>query len=349
MPAHSPRNAVARQWELLKRLPSGPPGKHTGALAQELADGGYLVSKRTVERDLQALESLFPITHGEIEPFDWHWLKGARFGVPGLSLTDALSLQLLERFLKPILPASAVRQLEPTFELAARKLAAQGRSNPLGGWVNKVLVVDANLPVVPAAIDPDVLRIVQEALLADEQVEIAYLRSDACELPARPLCPLGLVQCGPVTYLVATTLRHESPRLYAMHRVRSARRLHTAFRPPAAFSLRRFVDDGALQFGDTRQIRLKAWISPMLGIQLADTRLSMDQQLQPVDDGFVLSATLMHSWRLRWWILSKTGDIHVLAPESLRDEIAKLLSEATARYASETDTGRVARGASRRE
>ena len=332
MPSNSPRNAVARHWELLKRLPSAPPGRTTTELTLQMADAGYDVTKRTIERDLEGLEDLFPITHGDAEPFGWHWVKGSAFGVMGLSTTDALSLHLLERHLKPILPTAAVRQLQPVFDLAGQKLAAQKSSNTLGGWADKVAVVEASLAVLPAPIDPAALQVIQECLLAEEQVEIDYLRPGTQAPRARVLHPLGLVLCGAITYLVATTQVHKAPQTYALHRVHGARRLHCTAARPDGFSLQTFIAEGGLQFGATRAVQLQAWVSTMLGAQLAETRLCDNQRLAPADDGFILTATLRYSWRLRWWLLSKSGDIEVLAPTDLRQEIAELLMNAAARY-----------------
>ena len=332
MPSNSPRNAITRQWELLKLLPSGSPGKSAGDLKQALADGGYVVTKRTVERDLEALETLFPIMHGETPPFDWHWVKGGAFGVLGLSTADALSLHLLKQFLKPILPVAMTRQLDPMFELAGSKLNAQKDGNALGRWATKVAVVSPNLPTIPASIDATVMQAIQEALLAEEKIAVDYVSSGKPFARAQTLHPLGLVQSGSITYLVATAFHYPAPRLYAMHRMRSAKRLYESATVPPGFSLQRFVDDGGMQFGESRRVRFKAWVSPMLAAQLADTRLTDNQQLEPSDDGSVLTATLPRSWRLRWWILSKSGDIEVLAPADLRKEIADLLAEAAARY-----------------
>lgn len=277
---------------------------------------------------------MFPITHGLTPPFDWHWMKGGAFGLLGLSITDALSLHLLERYLQPILPEAVRHQLKPTFELAAAKLESQAKSNPMGGWPAKVAVVNTGLTVVPAPIETAVLRTVQEALMLSEQVEVAYLRADA-EVPKnQTLHPLGLVLCGPTTYLVATAFRHTSPRLYAMHRVREARRLYTPAKLPPYFSLQAYIHEGGLQFGDGRRIRFKAWISHRLGAVMADAKLDAQQQLEPVEGGFLLKATVTSSWKLRWWILSKTGDIEVLAPLDLRSEIGESLSVAATRYAS---------------
>lgn len=332
MPADSPRNAIARQWELLKHLPSGSPGKSAADLKLALARSGYEVTKRTVERDLEALEALFPITHGDNAIYDWHWVKGSSFGVISLSTTDALSLHLLQRFLGPILPTALTQQLAPMFELAAAKLAAQKDSNTLGRWASKVAVVQPSLPVIPASIDVPAMQAVQEALLAEEQVVVEYVRTSGQASRSQTLHPLGLVQCGSITYLVATAFHYPSPRLYAMHRMRQARRLHVPATVPARFSLQGFIDDGGLQFGAIRRIRLKAWVSPMLAAQLADTRLADNQQLEPVPNGFVLNASLPYSWRLRWWILSKTGDMEVIAPQELRMEIGDLLRTAVTRY-----------------
>ncbi|MEJ8851542.1 WYL domain-containing protein [Variovorax rhizosphaerae] len=276
---------------------------------------------------------MFPITHGLSAPYDWHWMKGGAFGLLGLSITDALSLHLLERYLQPILPDAVRLQLKPAFELAAAKLAVQKASNPIGDWPGKVAVVNTGLTVIPAPIDAAALRVVQEALLASEQVEVDYLRPEADAPKVQALHPLGLVLCGPATYLVATAFRHVAPRLYAMHRVRAARRLHVPAKSPSGFSLQAYIDEGGLQFGDGRRIRFRAWISRQLGAVMADARLDADQQLEPAEGGYVLRATLPYSWKLRWWILSKSGDIEVLAPSELRTEIGKLLAAASKRYA----------------
>lgn len=337
MPADSPRNAVTRQWELLKCLPSHAPGKSAGALVAELAELGYAVSKRTVERDLEALEQLFPLTHEAAQPFGWHWVKGRSFSVMGLSTTEALSLHLLERFLTPLLPTTTVRQLAPAFDLAAAKLHAQRHSNALGSWSDKVASVDPNLSVIPPQIDASALQAVQESLLMDEQVQIDYLRPDALQPQAHALNPLGLVQCGPITYLVATPLRHNSPRLFAMHRVQAARRCHSPATRPPGFSLQAYIDSGALQFGEQHPLAFQAWVSEMLGTRLMDSPLSEDQLLTRVPGGYVLSATLNYSWKLRWWILSKTGDIEVLAPGNLRSEIGTILRSGSERYTSTGD------------
>jgi len=205
--------------------------------------------------NLEALEALFPITWGETAPFDWHWVKGGALGVTGLSTADALSLNLLERFLRPILPTAMTCQLQPMFKFAADKLSAQSGGNSLSRWATKVAVVAPNLPTVPAAIDAATMQVVQEVLLAEEQVAVEYVSSGKPTARSQTIHPLGLVQSGSITYLVTTAFQHQSPRLYAMHRVRSAKRLHEPATIPPGFSLQGFIDEGGLQFGEIRKVR----------------------------------------------------------------------------------------------
>ena len=52
MPSNKTRNSLARQWELLKLLPTRTEGKTAKQLAEGLIEAGYEISKRQVERDL---------------------------------------------------------------------------------------------------------------------------------------------------------------------------------------------------------------------------------------------------------------------------------------------------------
>ncbi len=59
MPKSSLRLAVARQWELLKKLPARGPGLTASQITAWLKAQGYPVSKRAVERDLNDLSANF--------------------------------------------------------------------------------------------------------------------------------------------------------------------------------------------------------------------------------------------------------------------------------------------------
>jgi len=61
MPRAATDSTLARQWELLRLVPSRSPGKTSRQLMDSLAAAGYPVTKRTVERDLADLAEIFPL------------------------------------------------------------------------------------------------------------------------------------------------------------------------------------------------------------------------------------------------------------------------------------------------
>ena len=329
MPANNTRGTVARQWELLKRLPTSGPGKSAGELRQELKDLGFAVGKRQVERDLQQLSEAFPLHCNDRSiPWGWRWLDRASVDLPGLTTAEALSLKLVEETVRPMLPASLLQALEPRFDQAARKLHSLDAASPANKWLAKVRSVPAYQPLLPPPILPAVLTNVQEALLAEELLDVDYLGMDA-EIPvAMRLHPLALVNRGPVTYLVATAWDYPDVRLYALHRIRRAERSYTPCNKPENFDIDAYITTGALQFGSGESIRLEARISPYLARILMETPLAVDQ----IIEGDRLTATVRDTWQLRWWVLGQGEGIRVDVPKALRCDMAKCLSIAGAMY-----------------
>lgn len=333
MPKASHHQATARQWEILKRLPRRSPGISARQLANVLALDGFVVTKRTIERDLLELSSLFPLVcNDKGTPYGWHWMEGEGLNLPGLSITDAISLRLVEDLLRPLLPAAMLDALVPRFQLAAAKLDALAAENPNARWADKVRHVPPALPLQPPAIAAGVLETVQTALLHDRQLEVSYRSASGDGSRPILLHPLGLVQRGPVSYLVAAAFGYADVRLYAAHRIQAARIVEAAVVRPEGFDLDDYIAGGALQFGTGTTLRFEARVSEELAAILDETPLSPDQTVLRSGDGRLLTATLSDSWQLRWWILSQGGAIEVLAPAALREEIGQRLTTAAEYY-----------------
>jgi len=331
MPQDNRRNTIARQWELLRLLPSKGPGRTARELTGALADLGFDVSKRTVERDLRDLSVIFPLCRNDHGiPHGWYWMPGEHPNIPALPLSEALSLILLEEHLRPLLPTSLIKALEPQFRHARSKLDAMSDSSPLARWINKVRNVQPSLPLCPPVIDETILEMVQQALLDERQIAVDYdAPSGRKELQ---LHPLALVQRGPVSYLVATAWDYPDLRLYALHRIRSARTTEASLNRPKDFDLDTYIEQGALHFSTGSVLCLRAKVSEELARILEETPLSSDMKLQRKGNDRVITANLPDSWQLRWWLLSQGPDITVLSPDFLRDEIARMLEQARSNY-----------------
>ncbi len=319
-------DTIARQWHLLKTLPKRPPGVTPGDLTDKLES--FRVDKRTVERDLVKLSGIFPLCcNNKGVPHGWYWMEGKGLNLPSLTVQEALSLNLLEQYLKPLLPAPVLTVLTSHFEEATRKLAELTGSNTVAAWTDKVRMVPPSLPLLPPVIVAGVLESVQEALLKDLQIECAYQSAGAEAPEARRLHPLALVQRGPVMYLVATTSGAAQVKLYALHRFHKIEITEAPIVRPKGFNIDTYIATGSLQFGTGKTLRLKAGIDGNLAAHLAETPLSEDMRIVARDEDYLLTATVADSWQLRWWLLSWGSVVEVLGPKGLREEIAGKIRE----------------------
>ena len=219
MPKAAQHHALARQWQVLRLLPTKPPGITSRELVEKLEREGFTVTKRTVERDLAELSTIFGIAcNDKGMPYGWHWMKGEYADLPGLTVSDAVSLRLVEDLLRPLLPSAMLESLESRFQQAKAKLAELSADNPNAKWADKVRYVSPAMPFIPPKVETAVLDAVHEALLKEQQIEVEYKKASG-EQKCYRLHPLALVQRGQVTYLIATAFDYEDERLYALHRV----------------------------------------------------------------------------------------------------------------------------------
>lgn len=326
------QSALLRQWELLKLIPSHGDGITSAEVTRALNERGFQIDKRQVERDLGQVSESFQIERNDDKkPFLWKWVRGASMDLPGLTVTDSLSLQLVEESLRPLLPASMLNGLETRFRQAEKTLAVLSKDNRKARWASKVRSVSATLPLIPPAIDLKVLETVQDALLADLQVDVEYTSRDRKSKQTR-LHPLAMVCRGAVTYLVATAKEYEEVRLFAVHRIHEATRTNEPVKRPANFDLDEYIQAGGFQFGNGKTLHLSAWIHQDLANILEETPLSKDQKIVPEGELQKLTATVTDSWQLSWWIMSWGDSIEVIAPVTYRRKIASRLANAAAQY-----------------
>ncbi|MCB5226632.1 WYL domain-containing protein [Alishewanella sp. 16-MA] len=325
---------LSRQWELLNLLPTRGEGKTAAKLKTLLDDQGFKVTKRTVERDLNDLSMVFPIVSDDSKTAHlWRWMENKDIQLPGISVADAMILQLVEGTLKSILPQVMLHSLNSRFSQAKSKLQALEESNSISRLADKIAVVSPALPMIPPATSQALYEAVQQALSQNKQLQATYTALYDQQRKQYVLNPLGLVQRGHITYLVATVGDYEDVRLFALHRFIELGLTDNSLQSPPGFTLSAYLQSGALQFANGKQITLQARVSPYLSQLLQEAPIAEDMTLTAtVDDWQQLSATVHDGWQLQWWILSHSSSIEVLAPASLRQSIVSSLQKSYALY-----------------
>jgi len=321
----SERETLRRQWEILRALPRYPAKVEAKTIQGRLQRAGFRVTKRTVERDLQNLSGIFPIASDEREkPYGWSWRKSAPvLDVPGLTSAQALAFVLVNQYLSQLLPGSVLAELKPHFALAEQTLSGVPRGRGMPSWSQKVRTVFPAQTLRPPKISLDAQRKVYEGLLLNRQLKIAYHKRGAKSPIEYTVHPLGIVQRGPVFYLVCTLFHYQDVLLLGLHRILSAVLLDDEAVRPKGFDLDAYVHSGALDFGAGRKVRIEALFVDSAAEHLQETPLSDDQTIVPVDEGWVkVSATVNDTPQLAWWFLAFGEQVEVLKPTRLRKDMA---------------------------
>lgn len=254
MPSAKAHSTVSRQWELLRQLPSKSPGVTTAELAARLHSAGYKISRRTIERDLIDLSLMFPLQCNDASaPYGWYWQPGISVELQGITLTEALSLALVEDAIRPLLPNSMLRVLEPRFNHARQKLKTLSEDNHAARWLDKVASVRPDLNLQAPDIPEEILETLQQALLEEKQLQCQYYSAHTDKMSQLTLNPLALVQRGLITYLIGTAHSYTDVRQYALHRFRELTLMPTATQGLKDFNLQAYLSTDALQFGKTEK------------------------------------------------------------------------------------------------
>ncbi len=327
--------AMSRHWQMLRLIPREPRKIDTATLKSKLADRGFEIEQRSIQRDLNKLSAVFPLMRDErSKPYGWSWSKESpTFDMPGMDVHTALAFRLAEEHLGPLLPHATVEDLGPHFLQARHTLE---NSSALGAhtWATAVQVVPAGLPRIPAQVDRAVLELVQDGLLRRRRLALTYLPRGKATPKSYVANPLGLVYRDGSGYLVTNLWHYQDVLQLALHRIQSVEVLQDERTPPEGFDLDRYVASGAFGFQVSEApVALVARLSESAAVRLYEAPLAADQALRPLDDGRVeLRVTVPDTQALRVWLRGHGALCEVVAPASLRAELAADAARTAAMY-----------------
>ncbi|WP_137872879.1 WYL domain-containing protein [Rhodococcus sp. Q] len=284
------------------------------------------VSVATARRDLEALSSAgIPVYPQSGRGGGWSLVGGARTDLSGLSATEAQALFLL------VGPAAAV---SPEAKSALRKLV---RALP------QTFRADAEAAAEAVMIDPtrwgererdrpDMVAMLQSAVVRRRQVRLVYVNG-ARERSERLVAPWGLVDKDDTWYLIAGTDRGR--RTFRVDRIAEADATEEPADRPDDFELAEAWDEVV---GKMEERRSTTWatvlIAPRFVPILRDHFGRHCHADGTVDDGrtrvrLAAPTALDIARNLAGW----GSDVEVLAPETVRDELARIGTELAVRYA----------------
>lgn len=309
------RETVLLALELLKRIPR--TRKVSARELHEQLPADLARDLRTVQRQLDMLSQAFDIEKDDSsKPYGYRWKeRGQGLSLPTLSEQESLLLALAEEHLRNLLPANLMKSMSGFFLQANRQLdspeGSRGRE-----WLGKVRVVSQTQPLIPPKLVPGVFDTVSQALYLNRWLDLQYANLAGHRTNIRVM-PLGLAQQGPRLYLVCRYEGFNNERSLALHRILKAEVSASEFLRPIDFRLDQYDDDGRFGFGEGRRISLVFVIDRGPGRHLLETPLSRDQIVKEAGDRLEVTATVVESSQLKWWLRGFGSAVTVVSPADL--------------------------------
>lgn len=320
-------DTLYRHLLILRMLPRSPQKIDGATIEARLRDEGYGTTRRTIQRDLEKLATLFPIAcHDTTKPYGWFWTREApTFDMPGMDPATALTFFLAERFLSPLFPRSTMKALHP-YLTNAHQVLDKLTENRLQKWPDKVRIISRGQPLRTPEVKAEVVEVVYEALLQGKRFRTKYRKKGGQGAQEYVVNPLGLIIQDQLTYLVASLWDYNDTVLLLLHRMESAELLDEPCHIPEDFDLQEYIDSGELQFLEgNRPLKLAVLFEPYAGTHLLETPLSDDQTVKEQKDGrLLIKATVADTAQLRWWLLGFGDRVEVVGPKGLREEFVEI-------------------------
>lgn len=323
-----------RYLAMLEFIPRDPESVLVEEIMQALGRRGFEIDTRSIQRDLNKLALSFKLVSSKDgRSRRWSYSDDApvRF-FPSMDEHTALSFQLIQAYMQPLLAPETLDSIAPLFKKSAERLSQ--RSEPPARWKEKIHVLPLGLPRIPPRIDPEVQEEVYQALLWELPLRIHYRARNSERFKEYFITPLGLVIRDYVSYVVAAMNDDGSIRQFALHRFKDAVTEDDGYLRPPGFNLAAYAkEEFGFQIGASKTLDLELWLDKEAAVSVAECPISKRQSLvEQADGNFLLSATVPNTLELRRWIHSLGQQAEVLQPAFLRAKFAEEFAAMSKRY-----------------
>ena len=350
----SPRTDNAKWLEHLKRLiPSyGKPPKSVAKLTMEMdllgLDTGATSEQSTARRIRNNIKTLMKRNPGCIvesrkdREFYYGWSEAASLDIKGVNQEELIAMGVLQHYGTDLLSQRVRRVLEPYFyrakeEMVDRGIAA-GLSEPkatktVDAWLTKIAVLPAVLPFKRPEVSAEVEAAIHEALFNQNTLSLRFKNNSRdLKKPGKTVSPLGIVQQGVRTYLVALDHYANQVKTFLLHRIASVGSAREDYRTPKDWNLNQFLRKGIakpelpVELHDLYGVAqpMKFWVHSDTQ-WIKETPFSVDNCkptiIENADKSFCIEAEFILSEELIRWLLSMSYHVKVLEPNWLANRI----------------------------
>jgi predicted DNA-binding transcriptional regulator YafY len=325
-------DVLFRQWELIRTLQSYRFGVSIDELAERIE-----CNRRTIQRDLAALQDIFPIQYelGHRGKKVWKLdSKAITSDQLELTLTETLSLFLSQQLLLPL----AGTQFGDGLDSALKKIRALLPARALNYFedLDETLLVKY-LGQHDYSDQTEDLRLINEAIRTESALRIHYLRSEAGKKMISEFHPYGLMLYQASLYCVGYLVKSEAVRSLKITRIDQVNRLKKQFTRPDDFSLAKFAKNSFGVFNSGDQTKIKALFTGWAARSVRETMWHSSQKIVRDSKGTVTATfEVTGIVEFKRWALGFGRLCQVLRPDSLASELQDEFAAALENYAGDS-------------
>ena len=232
------------------------------------------------------------------------------------------------------MPSKSFKRIKVFFD-RANSILKKIKRNEISRWRERVRVEHQWQRLEAPKINDQVEAEIYDALLKGRQLSVLYTNRAEKRAKERIINPLGLVLRGQIHYLICSMDEDkDNPRFLPLHRFTKAEWNGNTSYEPKGFSVDKYIKDNNLGYlYSNKSINLEAKFDRSAGFHLTESSLSKDQEITPLDDGRLLvKAKVSDTAQLRWWLLGFAGQVEVIKPYFLREEMVQNIKSMNKRY-----------------
>ena len=316
-------STILRQVEMLRYIPKEPDSKSTKDIYIHLTSEGFVVTKRTVERDLLRVSEPLGLDYKtETDGNYWYYIKSGKQILPSQSPHEALLLMQAKAFLSPMLPTNSLLTLEPRFEKAESTLKNNRKHR---NWQQKISIAK-NVHLEQEFISDNFREVVYDAVLNETQLNISFKRNSG-EVVTTTVNPYGLIIKDHMQYLVNSRACSPNelkliklPNIIAVESTLKNNQLCTD-------NVKQFIQSNAASYKLLdKPINVQMKVAGPALLLLQSSKLSQDQIITPFEGHNnkscgILSATTELTHDFVHFLLGYGKWVEVLEPQPLIDAI----------------------------
>lgn len=272
------------------------------------------VDRRTVYRDLTSLEDMgVPV-----------WQHDGRYGIERESYLSTVQLNLNEAvalFFAARLLSHHSDEHNPHVVSALQKLAASLPDSTVSEHISRVADLIRSRPLRTDYMR--VLETITRAWADRRRVDLEY-RAATGETTRRVIAPyvLEVSRSEPASYVIAYDELRDALRTFKIERIASATMLDEGYTIPADFDpYERLASAWGVM--DETEVEVRLRFTAAAAQRVRESMWHHSQRIIELGDGGCeLSMRVGGVREIRWWVLSWGGDVAVLEPAMLREDVA---------------------------